>query len=131
MTDRAIEVPPSRALVFEVTAFAPFTIETTPSAPDEQDEHRDEDFDQCEAGVRAGTGARKHFDRCRLRACASKGAYSAMAISPMARSAQNDNEAGPKAAASRKTASRSGVTRCRSCSRPLAVHDWCRWRAVS
>ena len=26
-------VPPSRALVFEVTAFAPSTIETTPSTP--------------------------------------------------------------------------------------------------
>src|SRR5215213_256619 len=33
MTDRAMAVPPSRALVFEVTAFAPSTSVTTPSTP--------------------------------------------------------------------------------------------------
>jgi hypothetical protein len=33
MIERAIAVPPSRALVFEVTAFAPSTSVTTPSTP--------------------------------------------------------------------------------------------------
>ena len=33
MTERATFVPASRAFVFEVTAFAPSTIETTPSTP--------------------------------------------------------------------------------------------------
>ena len=33
MIERATFVPPSRAFVLEVTAFAPSTIETTPSTP--------------------------------------------------------------------------------------------------
>src|SRR5215210_6400590 len=84
MTERAIAVPPSRALVFEVTALAPSTRVTTPSTPTS----RIIIATRTSMRVNPSWAAERVREAIRTvlrhRACASRGVHPPMAVGAMA-----------------------------------------------
>jgi hypothetical protein len=103
ITERAMAVPPSRAFVFEVTAFAPSTIVTTPSTPTRRIIIETSTSTRVKPAWAEGCAREAIQTATRPRAHPSRGDHLPMAIGamadplPVANFAPERQRAGPKA----------------------------------